>query len=59
MAKSTRKTAEVETSSIEEQIRERAYELYQRRGGVDGYDMEDWLAAEQELRGTHADKAAA
>jgi hypothetical protein len=28
----------------------RAYELYLARGGADGQDMEDWLAAERELR---------
>jgi Protein of unknown function (DUF2934) len=27
-----------------------AYELYLRRGGVPGYDREDWLMAEQILR---------
>ena len=33
-----------------EQIAERAYEIYQSRGGTDGQDMEDWLQAERELR---------
>jgi hypothetical protein len=32
-------------------IERRAYELYQRRGGGHGRDVEDWLTAEQELRG--------
>jgi hypothetical protein len=32
-------------------IARRAYELYQRRGGGHGRDVEDWLTAEQELRG--------
>ena len=35
----------------EEQIRERAYELYVARGGEDGHDMEDWLEAEAEITG--------
>jgi hypothetical protein len=26
-----------------------AYELYQRRGGEPGHDMDDWLRAEREL----------
>lgn len=34
----------------EEQIARRAYELYRERGGQDGYDLEDWLRAERELR---------
>jgi hypothetical protein len=33
-----------------DQIAERAYEIYQSRGGTDGQDMEDWLQAERELR---------
>ena len=29
----------------------RAYQRYEERGREDGHDMDDWLAAEQELRG--------
>ena len=29
----------------------RAYELFQARGGEPGRDLDDWLRAEQELRG--------
>ena len=32
-----------------EQIAQRAYELYQMRGGTHGADLEDWLQAECEL----------
>jgi hypothetical protein len=32
-------------------IAARAYELYLARGGADGRDLDDWLQAEQELRG--------
>lgn len=35
-----------------DRISARAYELYMARGGGDGSDMEDWLAAERECRGT-------
>ena len=60
MAKPVRKTNSAEAQlDIEEQIRQRAYELYQRRGGAEGNEMEDWLAAEREFRDTQADKAAA
>jgi hypothetical protein len=31
-------------------VAQRAYELYLARGGGDGMAMEDWLAAERELR---------
>ena len=34
---------------LEEQVRCRAYEIYERRGGADGHDLEDWLQAESEL----------
>ena len=33
-----------------EEIRERAYEVYVGRGRIDGFDLEDWLQAEKELR---------
>ncbi len=31
-------------------IARRAYELFMARGGTHGYDIEDWLKAERELR---------
>ncbi len=34
-----------------EQIERRAYELYLERGEVQGYELEDWLRAEDELLG--------
>jgi len=33
-----------------EHIAQRAYELYQQRGGAHGRDLDDWLTAERELR---------
>jgi uncharacterized membrane protein len=36
-------------SPTREQIAQRAYELYQARGGVHGYAHEDWLEAEKQL----------
>ena len=35
--------------NIQEQIRVRAYELYQARGCVDGHHEDDWYQAENEL----------
>lgn len=36
-------------STREQEIRNRAYELYLRRGGQPGDELEDWLQAEREL----------
>jgi len=30
-------------------IRERAFRVYQERGGKDGHDLRDWLRAEHQL----------
>jgi hypothetical protein len=38
-----------ETMNIDD-VRRRAYELYEERGGIPGNDADDWLRAEQELR---------
>jgi hypothetical protein len=35
---------------LEEQIRQRAHEIYLQRGGDAGSDMDDWLQAEDEIR---------
>ena len=37
------------SSEFEEEIRIRAYELYEQRGGGDGHDIDDWLQAESEM----------
>ena len=44
---------------IEQQIRQRAYELYEQRGRTDGHDLDDWLQAECEIRGTEVNAATA
>jgi hypothetical protein len=36
--------------NIEDEIRRRAYELYQQRGAAPGSEAQDWLAAEREVR---------
>ncbi len=40
-------------SVTEEQIRLRAYELYEQRGCIPGREHEDWLLAEQEIAARH------
>ena len=42
-------TAINEPQELEEQIRLRAYELYEERGREDGRDEEDWLRAKEEI----------
>ena len=39
---------------IEQQIQQRAYELYEQRGGTEGHGLDDWLQAEREIKGTQA-----
>jgi Protein of unknown function (DUF2934) len=34
---------------LEEQIRQRAYQLYEQRGRENGHALDDWLAAESEI----------
>ena len=44
---------------IEQQIQQRAYELYEQRGRTDGHDWDDWLQAECEIKSTQANATAA
>ena len=46
----TQTTADNNTEIPEAEIRERAYEIYVKRGGADGLDENDWVQAEKELR---------
>ncbi len=44
------KTLATEPSqNLEEEIRRRAYELYEERSCEDGHDLDDWLRAEEEI----------
>jgi len=36
-------------SDFNEQIAKRAYQYWEARGRQDGFDLEDWLKAEQEI----------
>ena len=40
----------IETFSLEERVRRRAYELYIERGNESGSELDDWLQAEEEIR---------
>jgi hypothetical protein len=37
----------VNQTSIQDEIAKKAYELYEKRGGQDGNDLQDWLEAER------------
>jgi len=37
------------SQELENEIRQRAYELYEARGRKNGHDLEDWLRAEEEI----------
>ena len=45
------------TTHDEENVRARAYELYEVRGRIDGHAEEDWLQAEGEVAGSNERKA--
>lgn len=53
-------TSQTSADGMQEQIRRRAYELYELRGREDGHDVEDWLESESEAlaKGTKGDAAA-
>jgi len=46
-----------ETASLEEQIAQRAHELWHQRGREHGHDLIDWLRAEREINEWHQQKA--
>lgn len=47
------------TIGLQDQIRCRAYELYEQRGRGDGHDLDDWLRAESEVTRKRAKTVAA
>ena len=49
----------MERTSLEQRIRERAYEIWSAEGRADGRANEHWLAAEREVLGSEVGRAAA
>ena len=47
------------TPNVEDQVRRRAYELYEQRGIEHGHDVDDWLRAEEEIKQTRTRRVAA
>jgi len=43
-------TVTSEPQELEHQIRLRAFELYETRGRENGYELDDWLRAKEEIR---------
>jgi Protein of unknown function (DUF2934) len=50
MSKNQGDPADREGMNMQEEIRQRAYELYEERGRHNGHQLEDWTQAEQEVR---------
>ena len=44
--------------NLDEEIRKRAFELYQQRGAVAGNEAQDWLTAEREVRQRYRQQSA-
>jgi hypothetical protein len=44
--------------NLEDEIRRRAYEIYQQRGAGSGSEAEDWLTAEREVRQRYRQQSA-
>jgi hypothetical protein len=54
----TPREANLNSPQLEEQIRRRAYELYEQRGKDEGHEVDDWLQAEAEMTGKKKTTAA-
>jgi len=46
---SAMETSVLGTRSSLNAVRERAFQLYEKRGSVHGHDLQDWLAAEFDI----------
>lgn len=44
--------------NLDEEIRQRAYEIYEERGGNHGLDQDDWYRAEQEVLARYGRRSA-
>jgi hypothetical protein len=53
VAESARTEPQLASAPSLEEIQQRAYELHLERGCAHGYDVDDWLQAERELKERH------
>lgn len=51
--KAQKKAEELDEARLRELIASKAHELYERRGGSPGQDLNDWLEAERLVRQEH------
>ncbi len=49
----------LDPTRLEDDIRRRAYELYEARGREDGHELDDWLQAKTEITRTKRHTTAA
>ncbi len=49
--KKPRRKMELDERTLQEMIAKKAHELYEKRGGGHGSDLEDWLEAERIVMG--------
>lgn len=47
-SRQSRAAKTAQSTDIDDRIRHRAYQLYEQRGTVDGFALDDWLQAEAE-----------
>ncbi|MBN1578846.1 MAG: DUF2934 domain-containing protein [Chitinispirillaceae bacterium] len=40
----------MDAASIENSVKQRAFDLFVKRGGIHGSDQEDWFQAEKDIR---------
>jgi Protein of unknown function (DUF2934) len=57
-APQTSEAPQVSEEQIQENVRERAYQLFLERGSEHGHHLEDWLRAEAEIRSIRESLAA-
>jgi hypothetical protein len=50
-SQTTQKLRTVKSQPTQEEIAVRAYQLYLKRGGTPGNELEDWIQAERQLIG--------
>ncbi len=48
-AEVSQRDAEAARISLEERIRQRAFDIHLARGSIEGRDLDDWLQAEREI----------
>jgi hypothetical protein len=51
--------SDLQEIDVQEQVRRRAYEIFQQRGMEPGSELEDWLQAEAEVLDTRVSRRAA